>query len=317
MNAIVVHGGCHEHPVEDARVGRLRAGVAHACAVGYEVLRETGSAIDAVERAVWVLEDDPLFDAGTGSYPNLLGEVEMDAMLATSDSRVGGVAAIGGVRHPIAIARMVMERTPHVLLVGRGAELFARAMGVPPYDPTTDGAQRGHAEQVANLDAGLADILPKYAELRTRLKNTSTVGAVAIDHGGRIAAATSTGGIPQKLPGRIGDSALLGAGTYASPAGGASASGVGEMIIRLHGTRTAVESMSRGIPVLRALESTVEPFTRAGSPCGLVALDARGEAATFHNGYLMPVFHASDERPDTHSIELLAEGAAYLDQPFT
>lgn len=312
MKAIIVHGGCDENSVPPDMKQRRRAGVKRACEEGHQVLQTTGSAVEAVEAAVRILEDDPIFDAGTGSFLNLIGDIEMDAMLATSDGRAGGVAAIEKVRHPISVARQVMEQTPHILLVGRGATMFARALDIPEYDTNSAEAQKHYLKQLETLSPSLSEILPRYRKIREGLKSTSTVGAVAVDDSGMVVAGTSTGGIPQKLPGRVGDSAILGAGTFASPAGGASATGVGEAIIRLNVTRALLDDVAKCKRAQQACEAVVQQLTQLNSPCGVIMLDKRGEPGTFHNGYFMPVFYSTGSDVEAQSLEVEVEEASYL-----
>ncbi len=285
-----------------------------ACAAGSEVLAGGGSALDAVEAALHVLEDDPVFDAGTGSFYNLDGVIEMDALLAASDGRAGGVAAIRDVRYPSSVARAVMERTPHILLVGEGATSFARALGVPAYDPGSDEARAMLEGERGHLAPSLAELLPRYRALRDRLKNTSTVGAVALDDDGLVVAGTSTGGIPQKLPGRVGDSAILGAGTFAERTGavacGASATGMGEGIIRLGATRAMIQAVGRGATPEAAGEELIARFTALRNPTGIIYLDHLGREACRHNGYFMPVYAQRGGEGAPRRLDAEPEGAA-------
>jgi beta-aspartyl-peptidase (threonine type) len=283
---LIVHGGCHDQPIDI--IDNHLAGSQEAAQVGFAVLEETGSALQAVMAAVRVLEDNPLFDAGTGSYLNLLGEVEMDALLATSDGQLGGVAGIQRVQYPIDVAHEVMTRTPHVLLVGDGATQFARVLGFADYDPGCAETDKVFAEENKRLKPQLAELLPIYQQRRTGLKNTSTVGAVAIDRNGLMVAGTSTGGIPQKLPGRIGDAAIFGAGTFASPTGVASATGFGEGIIRLGVTRAYAQALETGKDPEQAALEVIKACTAQHIACGIIGLDKNGSPVAHHNGTFMP-----------------------------
>lgn len=215
---LAVHGGAGN--IRDKE--KLREGMIRALEAGIQMK----DALDAVEEAVKVLEDDPNFNAGTGSVLNLEGDVEMDAMIATSSGKIGAVAAIKYVKNPICVARKVMENTNHILLVGEGAISFARKCGFEHYDPKT------------------SERIERWKKMISERKGESfleTVGAVAFD-GQEYAAATSTGGLWLKLPGRVGDTPIFGAGTYASPKGAASATGQGELIMRRLVAYVAVES---------------------------------------------------------------------------
>jgi beta-aspartyl-peptidase (threonine type) len=196
--AIIVHGGAgrirnHELPpkLEGCRAAAL---------TGWNILQRGGSALDAAEAAVVALEDDPLFNAGTGSTLNALGEIEMDAAIMDGATlRLGAVAAVQGIRNPVRLARRVMEDGRHVMLVAGGAVMFARQIGFPECDPQA---------------------LIVEAERKRWQEKNGTVGCAALDHSGKIAVATSTGGIFNKFPGRVGDSPLPGCGTYADELSG-------------------------------------------------------------------------------------------------
>ena len=266
--AIAVHGGCGRWDGRDTRAA-LR-GVRAAVEAAHRVLTGGGSAVDAVCAAVVVLEDDPLFNAGTGSTLNREGDAEMDASVMVGERlRCGGVAAIRRVRNPILVARRVMEETPHVLLAGRGATLFARSSGFRDYDPVT-----------------------RKSRLRLRgalAAAAGTVGAVALDGEGRLAAATSTGGTALKLPGRVGDSPVPGAGNYATPSAAASATGRGELILRHAVTKSLCDRVAAGRSAARAAQETLRrlPLER-GESVGVIALDKRARVGVAIRGGAMP-----------------------------
>ncbi len=208
--AIIVHGGAGS--IKDESLPRRLEGCKQAALAGWKILEQDGPALDAVEAAVVVLEDNPLFNAGTGSTFNSDGEVEMDAAIMEGDTlRAGGVAAVQRIKNPIKLARRVMEDGRYLLLAGEGALRFARQIGFPECSP---------------------EALIVEAERKRWREKHGTVGCVALDAGGKIAVATSTGGIFDKIPGRIGDSLRLGCGTYADDYGGVSCTGHGEAIIR-------------------------------------------------------------------------------------
>ncbi len=273
---IIVHGGAGADPVE---APEFRRGVRAAVLAGWRVLAAGGSALDAVEGAVRVLEDDPRFNAGRGSVLNRDGAVEMDASIMEGDRlQCGAVAALSAIANPVTAARRVLESRRHVLLVGDGAFAFCRSVGIPECDPAslvTDRQRRRHAELA-----------------RTPVPpGGGTVGAVALDRSGSIAAATSTGGTPGKLPGRVGDSALIGCGTYAdSSLGGVSCTGDGESIIRVVlGHRTLGYLKDAGDPEYAAKVAVDLLVDEGGGQGGLILIDWRGRLGYATSTRLMPV----------------------------
>lgn len=250
-----------------------------ALAAGMSVLRRGGSALDAVEASVVVLEDDPRTNAGTGSRMRIDGSIQMDAALMDSRGRAGAVAAIERVRNPIRVARKVMD-TPHILLAGEGAIRFARLAGFPEYDPATVDAREQWGVAVAEVRRGKVAGFPR-AWLAS---GGDTVGAVARDARGRYAAGSSTGGVAYMLPGRVGDSPIFGAGLWAGPAGAVTATGVGEEIWRRLLSKTVYDRIE-GVGARRACAEGLAAFPRKGAagfrgpvPIGVIAVDARGAA---------------------------------------
>jgi beta-aspartyl-peptidase (threonine type) len=236
--SLIVHGGAWDIP--DEAVEACKEGCARALAAGWSILSQGGSALDAVEAAVVVLENDPVFDAGFGSHLNLDGRVECDAIVMDGATlRAGAVAALQHVRNPIRLARKVLESCPHMMLVAEGAERFGVEQGI---------AMCGPEELVAESEreAWLKCRSSKHAAAHHRGHEQGTVGAVAVDRGGRLFAATSTGGTCCKLPGRVGDSPLIGCGCYAdAEAGGVSCTGYGEGIMKVVLAKTATEFLRR------------------------------------------------------------------------
>jgi len=273
---IIVHGGAGADPSEGR--DELRQGVRAATVAGWRVLSAGGAALDAVESAVRTLEDHPRFNAGRGSVLTRDGTVEMDASIMEGDRlQCGAVAAVPRIANPITLARRVLEARRHVLLVGDGALAFARSVGVPECDAAslvTDRQQRRHAEAA-----------PRRATLG------GTVGAVALDRSGTIAAATSTGGTIGKLPGRVGDSALIGCGTYAeSSIGGVSCTGDGEAIIRVVLGHRALYFLKDADDPEYAAKIAVDLLVEEGrGHGGLILLDWRGRAGYACSTPLMPV----------------------------
>jgi beta-aspartyl-peptidase (threonine type) len=237
---MVIHGGAWNIP--EALVESHRLGVLKALKAGWEVLQDGGTAVDAVEQSIVLLEDDETFDAGRGSFLNAAGEIELDASIMNGRNfRAGAVAAVQNVPHPISLARAVMEKSEHVLLVGLGASRFAREHKVKTCSPDDLIIEREierwrksqHADKKSGTKASFAG-------------PGDTVGAVALDGAGNIASGTSTGGTPNKYPGRVGDSPLIGAGTYAdNGVGGASATGWGEAIIKAVLAKHVLDLMER------------------------------------------------------------------------
>jgi len=263
---IVVHGGAGRRPVDTAAA--VEAGCTAAAEAGWRVLAAGGCALDAVLAAVTALEDDPNFNAGIGSCLTADSTVEMDASVMDGERRTGaGVAVITTVRNPIRLAQAVLVDGRHVLLSGAGAEAFARRCGLPTEPPEWF-------------------ITPRQRErwATRRATEGGTVGAVAVDRKGHVAAATSTGGLLGKLPGRIGDSAILGAGTYADDsAGAASATGDGESIIIAGLARAAVDGVGGGRHPGHVAEALVRDVTaRRGAAVGLIVVDRFGRVGTAH-----------------------------------
>lgn len=261
---IVCHGGAGL--VTEDRHDRLRAGVRAAAALGRRMLDDGASAIDAVVAAVRVLEDDPEFNAGTGSALTRDGTVETDAaVMDGATQRVGAVAAVPDLGNAIALARAVLDAGEHVLLAGPSAWTFARTAGLSPAPPgalVTDRARTRLAEHLAN---------------RERERDGGTVGAVARDQLGRFAAATSTGGIVGKRPGRVGDSPLAGAGTWADARIAVSATGDGEAIIRAALAHDLAMRVRFGEPLIDAITASLrELATITGGAAGVIAIDATG-----------------------------------------
>jgi beta-aspartyl-peptidase (threonine type) len=222
--ALIVHGGAWDIP--DAAVPACKSGCERALISGWRILEAGGSALDAIEAAVVILENDPIFDAGYGSHLNLDGRVECDAIIIDGSTlRAGAVATLQHVRNPVRLARKVLENCPHMMLVAEGAERFAHEQGIKlcaNEELVTD----------AEREAWSKCKMDKHAPAFHRGHEQGTVGAVAIDRNGQLFAATSTGGTCCKLPGRVGDSPLIGCGCYADQeAGGVSCTGYGEAIM--------------------------------------------------------------------------------------
>ncbi len=269
--SIVVHGGAGDLDLTFA--AEARAGCERAARAGLAVMAAGGGAVEAVWAAVRVLEDDPLFNAGTGSALTRDGTVECDAALMDGQSvRIGAVASMVDAPEAISLARAVLEDGEHALLCGDGAWAFARERGFAPARAgalVTERAQRRlEAERQRRAAAGGG----------AGPRGGGTVGACAVDAGGHVAAGTSTGGTTYKRPGRIGDTPLCGCGTYADDEGGAaSATGVGEAIIRVTMTRVCVDAMRSGQGAAAAAWRAVDELRRiTGGTAGIICCDRAG-----------------------------------------
>jgi beta-aspartyl-peptidase (threonine type) len=269
---LIVHGGAWETPSE--LIEAHKSGCNAALLGGWEILQSGGHALDAVEMAIRKLEDDPTFDAGRGSFLNVEGEIELDAAIMEGKAlQAGAVAAVQNIKNPITLARRVLE-SEHVLLVGRGASLFAREVGIA---------------ECSKEDLLVERELKRWQALRGEpafhppqafgVPTGSTVGAVAVDRRGNIVAANSTGGSPYKHPGRVGDSPLVGCGIYADNSlGGAACTGWGEAIIRATMAKTAVDLLRDGRPVQEAAALAVLLLEeRVRGLGGLIMIDRHGD----------------------------------------
>ncbi len=250
--SVIVHGGAWSIPDEDLEAHRV--GCRAAVLRGWETLQAGGSALDAVEAAIRALEDDPTFDAGTGSFLNAAGQVELDAGIMDGQTlRAGAAGAIHRVRNPISLARRILD-SEHVLLVGPGAMRFADAVGIPLCTEEDLVVERERERWEA-----LRREKPRLTDVMFGPKSLSTVGAVVMDAAGNIAAGTSTGGSLAKWPGRVGDVPLVGSGFYAdNDAGGGSCTGWGERITRIVMAKHAVDLMRGGVAAPEAAHKAIE-----------------------------------------------------------
>jgi beta-aspartyl-peptidase (threonine type) len=236
--ALIVHGGAWDIP--DDAIGACKSGCHRALAAGWSILSRGGSALDAIEAAIMVLEDDPVFDAGYGSHLNFDGRVECDAIVMNGATlRAGAAATLQRIKNPIQAARKILENCPHMMLVAEGAERFAKEQGIKLCKPE-------ELVSEAEWEAWQKCKEDTHAAEHHRGHEQGTVGAVAIDGNGNLFAATSTGGTCCKLPGRVGDSPLIGCGCYAdSEAGGVSCTGYGEAIMKVVLAKSTVDFLRR------------------------------------------------------------------------
>ena len=282
--ALAVHGGAgtlRRGLMDEARGALYHTGLRASLIAGRDILAAGGSALDAVTAAVLMLEDNPLFNAGRGASFTSAGTLEMDAAVMDGrERRAGAVAGICGPRNPVLAARAVMEHTPHVLLAGEGAVAFCRARGLAFAEREyfyTESRWQALQHILERRRRGLPDTDPEEDDALRH----GTVGAVARDRDGNLAAATSTGGIAGKLPGRIGDSPIIGAGTYADNESCAvSATGHGEIFMRFGAAfEIAARMRHRGQPLDAAAREVIEAFAESGGSGGLVAVDRDGSLA--------------------------------------
>ena len=273
---LMVHGGCgamRPGGLNPDQEEAAKLGLGAALDAGERILASGGSALDTVQAAARVLEDDPVFNAGRGSVLNYQGGIDLDAAIMDGESRnAGAVAGLKTIRCPISLARAVMEKSPHVFLSFEGAEEFAREQGFEAVD--------NHWFETEERRAQLDKVLAAGGHFDADVKY-GTIGAVAVDESGHVAAATSTGGLTAKRWGRIGDSPLIGAGTYADDRSAAvSATGSGEFFIRAVAAHQVADRIRlAGASLQQAIDETLADIKEMGGTGGLIAVAPTGEAA--------------------------------------
>lgn len=288
---IIVHGGARRSGNNESE---RKKDVINACKLGYEVLLEK-DAVEAVEIAIKNLETSEYLNAGVGSYLQLDGRVRMDASIMKDDLSAGAVIGIEDVEHPISVARRVMETTQHVILSGPLATEFAHSEGFPRYDPRTrpkinlwmeimdEFRQKTTYEQIFHVD--------KYLEEGRH--NLGTVGCVAMDARGKIAAGTSTGGLKMNVPGRVGDSGIIGAGTYCSKYGGVSCTGYGEKILILCLGKQVANYLKhkKSAKAQDAARYGIEELSSLHADGGIICIDKKGNIGYAHNTDIMTMHY--------------------------
>ncbi len=273
--AIIVHGGAWDIP--PALHGDHEAGCQAAAAAGWAILTRGGSALDAVEAAVRVMEDHPVFDAGTGSHLNADGFVELDAgMMDGRTLMAGAVASVKRVANPISLARRVLHDSPHVFLTGEGAERFAAAAGLPLCEP---------AELVVEREQAMWEARRRTKDERRKEFGADTVGAVALDAAGDLAVGNSTGGTFFKYPGRVGDTPIIGCGLYADNTMGAAAcTGVGEQIMKTVLAKTTVDQIALLGNAQTAANVAIAYFRhRVDGQGGVICISPTGQIGFAHS----------------------------------
>ena len=291
--ALIVHGGAGAwRPGSD---DDAIAGTTAAVAAGRKILEAGGSALDAACAAAVVLEDNPIFNAGTGAVLNFDGFVELDACVMLSDkNQIGSVSGLQRVKNPILVARQVMEVTDHVMLTGEGAQRFARVMGHADHDPVTAARRADWEQKKKTLEIGVGADGSGAMKIREFLRSHpeyagGTIGAVALDANGVLCAATSTGGVTMKMVGRVGDTPLPGCGTYASKLAASSATGTGEYVIRALACRQISDNVEKGMTLQAAINAVLDGLGRDfDADVGFIGIDAQGNAVGAHRTPHMP-----------------------------
>jgi beta-aspartyl-peptidase (threonine type) len=275
--ALIVHGGCGTPPKGEE--GPRQAACDRAAEAGWALLRDGKSALDAVEAAVRALEDEPLLNAGTGSYLQADGVARLDASIMAGDGRAGAVAQAPLLPHPVSLARYLLEHDAHVMIAGPEATQLAARIGHPTGVVATP-AKIAYWQQHLDDACLRLDYAAMAAAWKTENPRLGTVGCVALDGEGRLAAATSTGGTGQCYPGRVGDTPILGAGTYCSPIVGVSMTGIGERILVKLAAKRLADLRGEGMPLGEAALRVLE---EVGPGAGLIALDVGGAIAERRN----------------------------------
>jgi len=292
MWVIAVHGGAGTWDISINKAYKVARVLKNALINGGKILNSGGSALDAVEAAVRIIEASGEFNAGLGSCLNMAGQVEMDAGIMDGSTLKGGaVACIRDIKYPISAARKVMELTDHILLSGDYATKFALNAGIEPVKNLITPAKiRKYKQLMKELEKQNSKNLNIYKNIKNmnplKINNEGeTVGAVALDSNGKLAAATSTGGRWLKLPGRIGDTPILGAGTYANKYAAVSATGIGEEIIKVGLALRICDLVEKGIPLQQATNEMIKIITQiAGeNTAGVIAVDHYGNYAFSYN----------------------------------
>lgn len=280
--ALAVHGGAWNVP--DGDVDPHREGITEALKLGWELLRSGSSALEVVEQVVCTLEDNPTFNAGHGAHLNQAQEVQLDASIMEGGKlEAGAVAAVQRVRHPVSLARLVLELSPHVLMVGDGAHQFASEHGME-LCRQRDLLIGRELDRYLRVRHGEEDLVIHEFDKDPLDIHFGTVGAVACDSNAHVAAATSTGGTQDKLPGRVGDSAVIGAGTYADDRSGAvSSTGWGEGILRMTLAKAGIDRMAGGMTPGRAGQAAIRTLNRVQGKAGLILVNRRGHASAVFN----------------------------------
>ena len=296
---LIVHGGAWSIP-EEYEQDHIQ-GVQDAVAMVYPNLLDGIHALDAVEKAVRIMEENPTFDAGKGAFLNAIGEIELDAMIMNGKTfDFGAVVAVQNILHPISLARRVMEKSEHCMLAGNGAQQFARQMGISKVET---------GELLTTREYKFYQQIKNDPNFKTKHPfepfPKGTVGAVALDRHGNLAAATSTGGTPRKTPGRVADSAIIGAGTYANnELGAASSTGWGEAIMKILLSKTVCDFLSN-LSAIQAAEKAIDVLEkRVQGWGGVILIDKNGNYGFAFNTSKMAFAYVDDSGKIVSKIKL-------------
>ena len=304
--AIAVHGGAGRFDRDPERVRAVQQTLREAVEAGLRAL-SSGSALDAVVEAVRVMEDSGVLNAGVGSTVDLSGSVSMDAgVMYSKTGRAGAVAYVRYPKNPILLARYIMEETDHVLIVGDAADFLASRLGLERHPGPLERVKRMYEEAMQRIARGEVPqrFYSKSISLWLTKLSSDTVGAVAVDREGELAAATSTGGVFLKMPGRVGDSPIPGAGFYASRCAAASATGIGEYIILYSLSLRVVEAVCGGADVAEDSERVMTDFTsRFGrDTAGFIVINRLGRAYGAYNTQAMPWAYGAGGRIEVRGL---------------
>lgn len=287
---LVIHGGAgviKRENLSPEREAEVRAKLEESLRAGHAVLARGGSSVEAVTAAIVILEDSPLFNAGKGAVFTHEGKNELDSSIMNGATReAGAVAGVTHVKNPILLARRVMEKSPHVMMVGAGAEAFAQGQGIELVPESYFRTEERWQQLQRVLEKETQGPVPSAsADPLTGDYKFGTVGAVALDQAGRLAAGTSTGGMTNKRYGRVGDAPIIGAGTYADPRCAVSATGHGEFFIRYTVARDICSRVEyQGVSLEKAADTVInDVLVKAGGEGGVIAMDAQGNVATPFN----------------------------------
>jgi beta-aspartyl-peptidase (threonine type) len=321
---VVVHGGAGSLTLSpDADISKRRQVLRLSVESGFEVLKRRGSATEAVQEAIQVLEDSAVFNAGAGSCLNLEGKIGADAAIMNGNLTCGAIGAANAVKNPISLARLVMERSDHVLIVGdENVKKFAKVVGARQFElKPAPFRLKQYQENIAKMKKGRVDTWPKNFKLLRKYQSfqvdkTDTVGSVAIDKFGNVCAGVSTGGRWLKLPGRVGDSAVVGAGLYAANSSGAAvATGAGEDIIRTCLCKSVCDFMKMGADAQTACNAAINSLSRTigEGVAGVIAVDKLGRFGSARNTEMMQRAFKFSNMPKAHVAVLPTESDPILD----
>jgi beta-aspartyl-peptidase (threonine type) len=308
VRRIILHGGAGSWRESPIRFKSMEA-VKNCALHGKTVLEKTNNAVEAVVEAVKCMEDSGYLNAGVGSVLDLAGGRSLDAGLMSSTGLIGAVAAVKKIRNPIVLAKYVAENTPHIILAGESADELGLMIGIPPLPPPPRHVYERYREGVRKILGGevkdgyyerIASLIERIKYLRETVSNPftpgDTVGAVAVDDNGVLAAATSTGGVSLKLPGRVGDTPIPGAGFYSGVHTACSATGYGEVIIREMPCRRLDELVEKGLSLEEGATMIIKEATRRHGPgnMGFIAIDKNARVTVKYNTEAMLVSYVEE-----------------------